>query len=331
MDVLFISGIANNNQVRAVLDNRGQFQYLLNGSSSVAPHMENAGEFRSHRFVLGGSGGNQRYGFNFRPAVIFNEISDPDTHSDALSRCTSFCKQQDVPVVNPPEAIFQTRRDQVTQALADIDGVEVPKTIRFAPQTPEDVRQAMTTHFTGSVLLREAGTHGGTSLTKIDSPEDIERQLYSFALDGRAYYLIEFRDFASSDGLYRKFRIVVVDGVPYLRHMLINDHWMVHRTARTFMSSRKELVQEEKQWLQTFYKKPPQDLIKKVEIIAGRLKLDYFGIDCTLDDEGRMLIFEANANMNILANTQPSPNLWDAPIAAIHEHLKAMIQARVDS
>lgn len=328
MDVLFISGIANNNQVSAVLDNKGNFQYLLNGSSSVAPHMENTGAFNSHRFILGGSGGNQRYGFQFHPAVIFNEISDPDTHSQSLSRCIDFCNQQNVSVINRPEAIQQTRRDLVTQALDNIDGVETPKTIRFSPKTPEDVRQQIADNFSGPVLLREAGTHGGKSLIKIDCPDDIEKHLYPLPLDGRPYYLIEFKNFTSQDGLYRKFRIVVIEGVPYLRHMLIHNHWMVHRTARTFMSSRKALLQEEKQWIETFYKKPPSALVNKIESIADRLKLDYFGIDCNLDDDDNLLIFEANANMNILMNTQPSPNLWDAPIAAIHEHLKAVIQSR---
>ncbi len=95
------------------------------------------------------------------------------------------------------------------------------------------------------------------------------------------------------------------------------------------MSSRKGLIEEEKKWIDTFYKKPPAELANKIRVIADRLKLDYFGIDCNLDEDGNMLIFEANANMNILINTQPSPNLWDAPITAIHEHLKAVILARV--
>ncbi len=311
-----------------MLDKNGRFQYMLNGSSSVAPHMENVTEFKSHRFILGGTGGNQRYGFQFHPAVIFNEISDPDTHSHSLSRCIDFCSQQKVPVLNRPEAIQQTRRDRVTEALKDIPGVVAPRTIRFSPKSPDDVRKQINAKFTGPVLLREAGTHGGKSLTKIDSLDHIKQQLYPFALDGRPYYLIELRNFASGDGLYRKFRIVVIEGVPYLRHMLINDHWMVHRTAREFMSSRKSLQEEEKQWVETFYKKPPLELTKRIMKIADRLKLDYFGIDCNLDEDGNVLIFEANANMNILINTQPSPNLWDAPISAIQEHLKAVILAR---
>lgn len=34
--------------------------------------------------------------------------------------------------------------------------------------------------------------------------------------------------------------------------------------------------------------------------IARRLQLEYFGMDCNLRPDGRLLVFEANANMNVL-------------------------------
>ena len=328
MDVLFVSGVADDNQVKAVLDGNGQFQYLLNGSSSVAPSMEKSREFRSNRFILAGTNGRQRYAFKFRPSVIFNEISDADTHVHALSRCIEFCRQQGAPVINPPEAIRNTRRDQVAETLKGIDGLTIPKTVRFIPKTPQDVCKQFETHFNGPVLLREAGLHGGKSLTRVDTQDELEKVLYAFALDGRPYYMTAFEDFRGSDGYYRKYRIVVVDGVPYLRHMLVNDSWMVHRTARQFMAQNPGLLEEERQLVTNFHKRLAPRLTSVTEQVAERLKLDYFGIDCHLDDDCNMLVFEANANMNILINSEPTPNLWESPIAAIREHLKGLIQAR---
>lgn len=329
MDILFVSGVADNNQVQAVVDHSGKFQYLLNGSSSVSPWVNKSSEFRMHRFILAGSGGQQRYGFNFKPSVIFNEISDADSHTQALSRCASFCSQQsgehDCAVINAPESVLQTRRDQVSEVLSDIEGVKVPETIRFHPESPDDVRREILNNFSGSVLFRVAGLHGGQSLIKIDGTDELEQQLHAFALDGRPYYLTEFVDFKSKDGYYRKCRLAVVEGTPYLRHLLIHDSWMVHRTARTFMAEHDHLVNEERELMKDFYKSHALALSERVKTIAERLSLDYFGIDCHIDEEGRMLIFEANANMNILVNTQPSPNIWDAPVAAIREHIISMI------
>ena len=40
-----------------------------------------------------------------------------------------------------------------------------------------------------------------------------------------------------------------------------------------------------------------------IDEITQRLKLEYYGIDCNIDEQGNTLIFEINANMNILHNT----------------------------
>ncbi|PJE80647.1 hypothetical protein CI610_00386 [invertebrate metagenome] len=325
MDVLFISGVADNHQIKAVLNEKGQFQYLLSGSCSVGPKFEKNTAFQTYRFILAGSGGRQTYAFKFKPDVIFNEISDADSHGRALARCVDFCKQQGANVINAPESIQRTRRDQVSEKLQGIEGVTVPQTLRFYPNTLDQVRQKIEAHFSGPVLLREAGLHGGNRLVKIDDLSVLEQKLYAFALDGRPYYLTAFQDFADSDGLYRKYRFAVVEGVPYLRHKLVNNSWKVHRTARQFMAKLPNLVEEEKKELTEFYLEPSSKLSKITATIAERLNLDYFGIDCHLDREGNMLIFEANANMNILINTERSPNIWEAPIQAICEHIQGMI------
>jgi glutathione synthase/RimK-type ligase-like ATP-grasp enzyme len=61
--------------------------------------------------------------------------------------------------------------------------------------------------------------------------------------------------------------------------------------------------------------------------MGARLGLDYFGVDCNIDDTGNVLLFEANPCMNILANTTRSPNIWDGPIAEIKEALERRLSA----
>jgi glutathione synthase/RimK-type ligase-like ATP-grasp enzyme len=45
-----------------------------------------------------------------------------------------------------------------------------------------------------------------------------------------------------------------------------------------------------------------------IQEITKRLDLEFYGIDCSLDRDGKMLLFEANANMNILTNDHPQMN-----------------------
>jgi hypothetical protein len=61
--------------------------------------------------------------------------------------------------------------------------------------------------------------------------------------------------------------------------------------------------------------------------IATRLELDFFGVDCNIDEDGRVLLFEANPCMNILKNSSPSPNMWDAPIAKIKSAVEERLAA----
>ena len=45
-----------------------------------------------------------------------------------------------------------------------------------------------------------------------------------------------------------------------------------------------------------------------IDEITSRLKLEYYGIDCFVRPDGDMVVFEANANMNVLHNAFPQRN-----------------------
>src|SRR5439155_1080338 len=81
-------------------------------------------------------------------------------------------------------------------------------------------------------LFRQVGSHGGQDLALVGDRDDLDR-LEQFALDGRDFYVTEFVDFRSPDGLYRKYRVLVIDGVPYAKHMIASDSWNIHAEDRT--------------------------------------------------------------------------------------------------
>ena len=328
MDILFVNGLPDDNRINLVLDGKGGFQHIVSGSCNVSTQIASK-RFNSHHFSLAGAGGEQNYSFNFKPSVIFNEISDADTHNLSLQRCAQFYCQQKVPVINSPEAIANTRRDKVYETLCHIPGVVIPKTIRFRPHSPDDIKDLIIEHFETPVLLREAGFHGGETLIKIDGLNDVEKATYVSPLDGRAFYLSEFKDYRDYDGYYRKCRLAVVEGTPYIRHFLIGDRWMIHSSTRDFMDKRQALLDEERQYILHFYRNIQPKLAPLTQEIAKRLELDYFGIDCNLSND-QMLIFEANANMNILINTHPYIEILGTSIKTIQEHVESMIYKKAD-
>jgi glutathione synthase/RimK-type ligase-like ATP-grasp enzyme len=99
--------------------------------------------------------------------------------------------------------------------------------------------------------------------------------------------------------------------------MIVGDKWLLHAARRTTNTETEELAV-----LTAFEETRAPQWRPVFREIARRLGLDYFGVDCAEEKSGQLLLFEANACMNILDNTQRSPNMWDAPIARIKAALE---------
>jgi hypothetical protein len=92
-----------------------------------------------------------------------------------------------------------------------------------------------------------------------------------------------------------------------LRGSLYDESWKVHGASRSFML-RRETWEDDRRRSNWLEKEVIPPLIPAVKEITRRLQLEYYGIDCSLDPDGGMLLFEANANMNILTNDHPELN-----------------------
>jgi hypothetical protein len=199
-------------------------------------------------------------------------------------------------IVNPPAAVLRSRRDQVAELLAAIDGLIVPRTVRFAPDEREQAARQMAD--AGAIILRQAGTHGGKIVGLFDS---FEHALGAAKADGD-HVATEFVDFGSADGLYRKFRVFFIGRHRILRHMLISDRWSVHGPDRfEFMAPRPKLIAEERALFESDRPFPPE-VGAVFDAVRERMPLDFFGLDFALAPDGRVVLFEANATMSFMPN-----------------------------
>jgi glutathione synthase/RimK-type ligase-like ATP-grasp enzyme len=156
-------------------------------------------------------------------------------------------------------------------------------------------------------------------MVRVDSAEEMDKIL-ELDRGPRPFYVTEFCDFVSPDGRYRKYRIAVVGEQIFLRHVIVGDKWLLHAARRTTNTEEEEL-----QVLSSFDRDLAPRMRPVFREITRRLGLDYFGVDCAQHKSGEILLFEANACMNILDNTKRSPNMWDEPIA----HIKRALEARL--
>lgn len=243
--------------------------------------------------------------FETRPTLIFNQIADADTHRGALERCIQFCDQVNTTVINHPRHILLTSRDQVASALQNIPGVIMPRTLRIQPRSPEEILAfAVDEEIAFPYIVRVAGDHRGKSMVRLDHSIDLPK-LHVLPFDGRDFYLTEYIDYRDGDGFYHKQRIVVINGEPLLRHSLYTDEWKVHASARAFMMERESWDDDIARFDRVSGEILPA-LRPAIDEITKRLNLEYYGIDCNLREDGQMLIFEANANMNNLHGANPT-------------------------
>lgn len=248
---------------------------------------------------------------------LVNYMADADLYEHALGKAVQIAEQSSMPMMNHPAAVLATRRDRSAERLAAIGGVRTPRTVRLSAPTRAELIAAILRAGLGfPLLLRPAGRHGGEGLVRLDSRAELEAAHIPMGVDG-AVYASEFIDFADADGLYRKLRLIFVGERVFWRHLIIGEHWLLHSGGRA-----PGTLAEERASLAAFRARTPPALAPVLEAIRQAVGLDHFGLDASIRPNGELLVFEANACMNVLDNTTiPPPNMWEAPIEEVRAAL----------
>jgi len=324
--ILFIDGIPDDQKVRVrKIEQDRTLRWRGSGSSNLVSFLQSDLFGRSN--IVFDTNRDQELPKQIIHAV-FNQISDPDTHKITLQKADEFYKHipKHIPFFNIPSQVMKTTRSNIYRSLQGIDKLHVPKTVKIQPKSPADIYEVIKKEdFSLPVIFRQAGDHGGISTIRVN---DEKEQFHAFALDGRDYYLTQFVEYAQK-GIYAKYRLVVVDGEVFLRHVIFSDSWIIHSESRTFMERNKKYRQAEKDTIKIFDKQIKPKIQPMIKEVCDRVKLDYFGIDCAIDEAFDVILFEANANMNILLNNAKSKdNIWTKQIDMIIRAIIKMILKR---
>lgn len=256
------------------------------------------------------------------PGPIVNYIADPDLCRIALDVARAGAAKLQRPWFNHPDRIAGTTRDNVSRILQGIQGLVVPKVARCRPNSPADIMNAIEAgRLRYPVLVRSAGEHGGKTLIRIDEP--IEQSFYSSITADRDLYITEFYDFADDDGLYRRYRFAVVGGDVLIKSVIMGTHWNLHGSSRTWND---RTIAQERDIIDGFATSLAPRIAPAIATIYDRIGLDYFGIDCAVRSDGSLLVFEVNANMDILVDIKIKPDLWSEGTGRIKAALLALLR-----
>jgi tetratricopeptide (TPR) repeat protein len=227
--------------------------------------------------------------------VVVNLLSDVDQAARILPLAADLVGRLGKPVVNDPRKILRTTRDATAELLTGIAGCRVPKILRQSQGTGlsvEEIHAAFPT--ASSILARPVGTHGGDDFDKIDGAAELAAYLAEPAATDR--YFIEYADYGSADGHFRKYRFIFVGGEVLPYHLAIGNDWKVHH-VNTDMANLEWMQREEAAFLNDPTQVFNPGHYQALREIERRIGLDYFGIDCSIDTSGNLLVFEVNASM----------------------------------
>jgi hypothetical protein len=215
------------------------------------------------------------------------------------------------PLLNPPRRVANLDRDKLHNLLRGIKGLDIPATESVTRAQLSDALRSdlpiadVAADFRFPFIIRPRGSHAGVGLAKIDGPDAINRYLSERA--EQEFFVSRFVDYANDDGLFRKYRLVVIDGRPYACHMAIADRWDIwYLNAHMAFSASKRL--EEESFMRDFDAGFADRHQGALAAMADRVGLDYFTIDCAENKRGELLIFEAD-NTAVVHNMD-SPELF---------------------
>ena len=257
--------------------------------------------------------------------VVVNLISDADQAGAVLPLAARLVARLGKPVINDPGKIQRTTRDAVAELLPGIAGCRIPQILRLAAASDVSIPALQARlSFSFPVLVRPAGTHGGDDFEKIGDVAELASFLAQ--RPDSDHYVIEYIDYASADGYFRKYRFIFVSEeiLPY--HLAIGNEWKVHHVS-TDMANQPWMQQEEAMFLANPGAIFDASHDQALRTVRERIGLDYFGIDCGLDAAGNLIVFEVNASMLVHDDNADYP-YKDPFVRAIKQAFDAMLRNR---
>ncbi|HTW25936.1 MAG TPA: hypothetical protein VME92_02315 [Acetobacteraceae bacterium] len=253
---------------------------------------------------------------------VFVTIAEDARHAAALRAADRLVAALGRPAINCGARIAALSRAGAAALLEDLPGAVVPAQHLV---TRDALESGTAPGLAGRFIIRPDASHAGRDLTRIDDPAALEQ--YLARVPGERFCIAPFIDFRSPDGFWRKYRVIFVDGRPLPFHLAIHDDWAIwYYNAQMDRDAWKR--EEEARFVADLAAAFPEPALAALQAIARRVRLDYFGVDCGVMPDGRLVVFEIETGM--LVHDWDPPDLYPyrrGAVQAIRRATEAMIDA----
>jgi hypothetical protein len=261
--------------------------------------------------------------------IVFNSIGDADLCGEGLDAACAVLARTGRPVINHPAQVLKTGRVANAKRLRGLPNVVVPRMLslpRGVLVGPGGADAVTGNGFSFPVLARAPGFHTGHHFVHVERPDALAAAVADFP--GDDVWLIERLDARDDAGMFRKFRVMFVDGGLYPLHLAISPDWKVHYftadMARSATNRRREAA-----FLDDMANAIGRRGMAALERINATLGLDYGGIDFAVNHDGDILFFEANATMVVLPLSDDDKWAYRRPaFEKVFAAVRAMLASR---
>jgi len=256
--------------------------------------------------------------------LAFLAIGESEANQSRLQALAGRLAKWPQPLLNADAlGIAGLTRDGACRLLEGAPGILAPSAVRLD-------REGLATLASGAkafpVIARPIGSHAGAGLSKLDDAGQV--LAYLAEQPAERFYVQPFVDYSGPDGLYRKHRIVVIEGRPFVCHMAVSPRWMVHYLNADMLENPTNRAEEAR-----FMAEFDADFAVRHQAafaaLHERLGLDYFGIDSGETPDGRLLVFEVDVAMIVHDMDPPDLFPYKKPqMRKVFDAFQAMLRRR---
>jgi glutathione synthase/RimK-type ligase-like ATP-grasp enzyme len=234
--------------------------------------------------------------------AIFVAVCESDRNRPILQDIATYLEGCTIPVINAPAHIARLSRDVAATLLPQHPGLLMPVTARAQRAELAELvegRRALADMLPQGafpLIVRPVDSHKGQGLEQVKDLAALGN--YLLRRGEEFFYVARYLDYASADGQFRKYRIVLIAGRPYVCHVAISSNWMVHYMSAGMKESAEKRA-EEAHVMATFDDEFARRHAEALAVIAHNLALDYVGLDCAENLAGELVIFEFDSGMTV--------------------------------
>jgi hypothetical protein len=301
-NVTFILGLPDSKTVKvAGYNNKGQLLYMWNGNADFHAQVKGDNLVSNIVHLVWFDEPTRKFS---KPDIIINCINDADIAGKSLETAKKMVelvksKLPDVKIFNDPAKISETTREKIYQNYNNLAEIEIPKTIKTKPLSPQMVfDEAKKAGIKTPFLIRPCGAHQSEGLQKIEGESEIKK-LEKYPFNGSEYYITQFEDYRNNQGLYKKCRLVIIGGVMLPRHYMTGEEWLVHGDLHEqYMATNDASKKDEAYYMMNYKKMISRKALDSLMEIYHKSGLDYLGFDFAIKEDKSLLIFEINPAQN---------------------------------